>query len=383
MKDPSGESGPNSAPFAAAARQRRTGREVSIDWFEASVKNLGTIELFEFLAKCLGSSFGRGSCEVVRDDERAFDARGPFSMRVRADRVGQANRHGEVQPWSSVRLPGELCRIVGTDAVLALADAMTGAGEFKASRLDVALDDFDKSFSPRMFAKACVSGSLDDEHAELGAQVVTRVRGDNWEWARRKGGCFWLGGRMSARLLRVYDKDQESGGVIPSTRLELQSRDEFATDLVAKLRAARSRRGGIVEVFMGHLVGFVDLREPQGDRTHSQSWPRVGWWEQLVGSSAATGLARRDDSSVKVWIASMVRQCAGFLVVMLRAGGVNAGRWARAAFDSGSQEAVAAVLRRLLGPGLPELSPEHRIRLEQLERLNQKRAFGGRRMDGG
>lgn len=373
----------SAAPEAAAARPRRTGREVSIDWFEASVKHLSTIDLFAILERCLGSEFGRSAFEVLRDDAKAFDGRGPFGARVRADRVGQANRLGEVQPWSSVRLPGEVCRAVGTEAVLALADALTEAGEFKASRLDVALDDYDKSFSPRRFAEACVAGRLDDEHARLGEQVVTRVRADNWEWARRKGGCFWIGGRKSARLLRVYDKNRESDGVIPSTRLELQSRDEFATELVASLRAARSRPGGIVEVFMGHLVGFVDLREPQGDRSQSQAWPRVGWWEQLVGNPAAISLARREDSSVTAWVAAMVKQCAGFLVVMLRAGGVNAGRWARAAFDPGSQAAVAGVFRRLLGAGFPELSPEHRIRLEQLERLNQGRAFGNRKEEEG
>ena len=192
---------------------------------------------------------------------------------------------------------------------------MADAGAFKVSRVDMALDDFDKSFTPRMFAEACVAGSLDDEHAQLREQVVTRVRGDNWEWSRRKGGCFWLGGRSSARLLRVYDKDQESCGVIPSTRLELQSRNEFATNFVASLRAARSQPCGIVEVFMRHLVGFVDLREPQGDRSQSQTWPRLGWWEQVVGNPAAIGLAPLEDSSAEAWVAGMVRQFAGFLGV--------------------------------------------------------------------
>lgn len=371
-----------SAPEAAAARPRRTGRQVSVDWFEASVKHLETIDLFVLLARHLGPAFGRQGFEELRDDDRAFDARGPFGMRVRADRVGQANRHGEVQPWSSVRLPGELCRTVGTEAILALADAMADAGQWKVSRLDVALDDFDRSFSPRMFAKACVPGSLEDEHAHLGEQVVTRVRRRNWDWSRRDGGCFWLGGKKSPRLVRVYDKDEESGGVIPSTRLELQTRDEFGTQLAADLREARSREGGIVAAFLGHLVGFVDLRVPQGDRSQSQTWPRVAWWERLVGNPEAIGLARREDSSATAWVAAMVRQCVGFLVVMLRAGGVNAGRWARAAFDPPSQEAVVGVFRQLVGEVLPELSPEHRIRLEQLERLNQERTFGNLRSEG-
>jgi len=370
------------APEAAAARPRRTGRQVSVDWFEASVKHLETIDLFVLLARHLGPTFGRSGFEEIRDDARAYDGRGPFGMRVRADRVGQANRHGEVQPWSSVRLPGELCRTVGTDAVFALADAMADAGELKVSRLDVALDDFDKSFSPRMFAKACVPGSLDDENAQLGEQVVTRVRGDSWEWSRREGGCFWLGGRKSARLVRVYDKDRESGGLIPSTRLELQARDEFGTQLATELRAVRSKAGGIVDVFLGHLVGFVDLREPQGDRSQSQTWSRVAWWERLVGNAEAIGVAQREDTSATVWVAAMVRQCGGFLVVMLRAGGVNAGRWARSAFDPASQAAVVGVFRQMIGEVLPELSPEHRIRLEQLERLNQERAFGDGRGEG-
>ena len=40
-----------------------------------------------------------------------------------------------------MRIPGELCRALGTDRVLDLAEAMAGAGDLKVSRLDLALDD--------------------------------------------------------------------------------------------------------------------------------------------------------------------------------------------------------------------------------------------------
>jgi hypothetical protein len=300
--------------------RERKGREVSLDWFEASVKrsdpdgaevSVGLV--FVLLVKHFGDVCGRQMAEVLRDDARAFDARGPLALRVRADQVGQQDRHGNRRPWVGARLPGEFCRAFGTDRVLAFVDDLDQAGELKVSRVDVALDDFDKTITPRMFAEACVAGDLDDENALLGLRAVTRVKPGNWEWSRRLGGCFWLGGRRSARLLRVYDKDTESKGQIPSTRIELQQRDEFATALVQRLLEARSAGQGIAEMFLGHLVEFVDLREPSGPRSSSHKWPRLPWWRALVGDAKGISMPGRGDSEVWAW--------------SKRSAGSSVGRW--------------------------------------------------------
>lgn len=361
-----------SAPGDAAARPRRSGRQVSVDWCEASVRLLTVGNLFVLLAKHLGEDYGQDGFQVLRDDEARFDAMGPFGMRVRADLIGQVDRRGNREPWVGIRVPGEACRVVGTNAVLDLVEMMGLAGKLKVSRLDLALDDFDRSFSPRQFAEACVVGRLDDENARLGAGVVTRVRPDNWEWRRRYGGCFWLGGRQSQRLLRVYDKEKESGGAVPSVRVELQCRDEFATFLTRRLLDARWQKRPLAEVWGEHVVAFVDLREPEGHRSGSAGWRRVRWWRKLVGDAGAVATAQPDDSSIGQWMDAMQKQCGGFLRVLLLAEGVDEETFRGPVLNPDQLRRMVDVLRTALPVGEWRLSGEHRVRVKQLREARER-----------
>lgn len=371
------------APKGAADGRQRSGRQVSVDWCEVSAKVLTLGNLLELCAKHLGPQFGREGLTVLRDDHDRFHAIGPLAMRVTVDRVGQANRHGVREPWVGLRLPGELCQAVGTDNVLDLVEMMGPVGKVKVSRLDLALDDFDKTFSPRMFARACVDGALDDEHARIGPGAVTRVARGSWEWSRRKGGCFWLGGRKSARLLRVYDKDRESDGRVPSTRIELQSRDEFATELMRRLLEARWENRALAEVWAEHVVAFVDLREAHGSRSGSQKWRRVPWWEKVVGDVSGVATAVVDDSTVGQWWRAMQKQCEGFIGVALRAQGVTGERFRLAATDPEVAQCVVRAVQSMVGKGLKELSPEHGLRLGQLTRARERGEAFVRRVTGG
>jgi hypothetical protein len=364
---------PPSTGGAIASGEARSGRIVTIDWCEVSAKELEVDELFRLLEKHLGSPWGRVYAEVRRDDEKCFQAACALDVLVRADRRGQRNRDGLRQPWSGIRLSGKACQAVGTQRVMELVSAMGQFGALKVSRLDLAMDDFDKTFSPRQFAEACVDGRLDDESALLGPQVVSKVRGDSWEWSRRKGGCFWLGARKSARLLRVYDKDSESGGRVRSTRVELQCRDRFATELMARLHAVPRQGRSIAEIFAEHVVDFVDLRHANGHRSRSQKWERLSWWKTVVGDMKGVGTPGRDISQVRFWVEALSRQCAGFLAVMLRSVGVDAKRYALGLTDGKAAQRIASAVRLVVGRALPELTGDQEARLEQLLRQNGAR----------
>jgi hypothetical protein len=359
---------PQRATIPAEAARRWVGRSVSIDWLDLSSKNLDANGLLELAEFHFGKVFGRRGQTVLRDDELRYMAKGPLGMFLQADLIGSPNRFGEKEPWAALRLPGELCRAVGTGAVLDLVDAIAAAGGMNAARIDVALDDYEKTISPRQFAQACGLGRLDDESAELGPGVVTRVRRDNWEWSRRKGGCFWLGGRKSPRLLRVYDKDKESKGQIPSTRFELQSRDAFAVAMLDGLLAAHRAGEPIGGAFLARLVSFVDLREPCGSRSGSQKWQRIPWWKELTGDAMALPTLARDDSGVWEWIRAMDRQAGGYLAVRLKAEGLDGHALGVVAARSPAGAKLVRLLRSILGRADQALSPEHRVRLLQLQR---------------
>lgn len=362
---------------AGTGDEKPRGREVTVDWFEGSVKEIDVDVVFEVLEEHLGSVCRRAVAEVLRDDMKGFDAKGPLGLRVRADRVGQVDSNGRRRSWAGVRVPGELCRAVGTAKVLSMARALFKAGDYKVSRVDVALDDFGKTFTPRMFAEACVVGGLDDEEGVLSPRAVTRVRRDNWEWSRRKGGCFWMGSRHGARLLRVYDKDKESDGRIQSTRIELQSRDEFATALVYRMLEAFGNGDGIAGVFLEHLVEFIDLRAPQGPRSKSHKWPRLSWWQALVGDAKGIATPGRCDTDVWAWLDALRRQFGGALTVLLRAAGVDGRAFASATRNHEAARLVVAAVKALVGGSMPELSADHEMRLDQLVREQGNRGPGG------
>jgi hypothetical protein len=365
------------------AVQARTSREVRVDWCEFTVKGLKVEDVFGALVERFGVEFRRELFEVVRDDERRFDARGPLSMRVHADRVGQLDKCGRLRPWSGVKLPGAVCGQVGTAAVLRLLQQLgqpgtDGAGEaLKVSRLDLALDDFDRKVSPRQFAEACVLGRLDQERSRLRPEVITRVRRDNWEWSRRSGGCFWLGGRKGPRLLRVYDKQAESSGAIPSVRFELQCRNEFGTKMATDLVGAWEAGESLWPVWAAHVVGFVDLREANGHRSNSAKRRRLGWWQRLVGQSAAATIAAKDDSPFTQWEREMQKQCGGFLLVMLQAEGVDKHGFTQAIRDPEMARRVCSVMARCLGTRSWSLSGVHELRLRQaFEQLGMAKRLG-------
>ena len=360
-----------SEPGQAVATACGPACKVGIDWLEVSVKCVVPRVLIALIEESLGELYASKCWRVHRNDDTCFIAFGPEGSRMQGDRVGQENRHGSREPWSGVRLPGSACRVAGTTRLLGFLARLREFGRVKVSRLDLALDDYTYSFTPRCFAETVVSGGLDDEKGVLSAKAVTRVAPKNWDWSRRDGGCFWLGGRGSPRLLRVYDKGQESKGVIPALRVELQCRDSCATQLAGELLSAAERKVGLAEVFVKHLVSFIDLREPSGSRSKSSNWPRLPWWHEFVGSASKATLVQDDRSEAVAWFGRMCVQVRGFLWVALALFNLEPADIAKR-LPSGDCQAggrVAGALTRILGELVPRLSPEHLVRLRELRGL--------------
>lgn len=86
------------------------------------------------------------------------------------------------------------------------------------TRLDLAYDDFTKTFTPFDFNVFMCEGRISSE---------SRV----WSYiasAREKGGTFYLGKRGRDRMIRIYDKAYESDGKIDSIRYEFELKKEWS-----------------------------------------------------------------------------------------------------------------------------------------------------------
>ena len=346
--------------------------QVSIDWLEASIKDRNEARMHQILKNVFGPAFEHQAWSVHRMDKLRYRADGVDGARIEADKIGSVNRSGEAEPWVRVRLPGAACRSVGTESILQLLDVFDATGTLNVSRIDIAADDYSYSFLPRDFAEAAVGPDLSDENAILVPGVVTRVRRNSWDWKRTKGGCLWIGSKGSARLLRVYDKELESNGVIPAVRVELQLRDKQAMRFIRHWLTAHDRLAHLARIFAQHLISFVDFRTPpQGSgRSNSQTWPRQAWWERWVGDLSKASAAPDLRKPVELWVVANVRQSRGFLEVLMQNFGTSLNRLDQLrAGDPETCKALAEALDVVRGEGSVRLSPHHEARLAQMREV--------------
>lgn len=90
------------------------------------------------------------------------------------------------------------------------------------SRVDIALDDFDKKYKALDYCKFWTNG-----------RIVSRMRKANLimnSEGSGKGSTFYLGSRATGKLLRIYDKDIESEGELDCLRHEVELHGDYAKD---------------------------------------------------------------------------------------------------------------------------------------------------------
>lgn len=147
----------------------------------------------------------------------------------------------------------------------------------KASRLDLAFDDFSKTFSPRHFALWYLDGQISTNYRRF--QLVGSCSDD--------GGTFYLGDRGSGKILRIYDKAFESKGVIDSVRYEVELHSDYADSMMSYIRTGgdlsfSSYIGNFLRVVVRdnvrHMSGH-DLPSVFKNRAHAPSLP--AWTEFL------------------------------------------------------------------------------------------------------
>ena len=150
----------------------------------------------------------------------------------------------------------------------------------KATRVDLAFDDYDRTYEPVHVKEACTSveegGTAE---AVTHASKILFLEESEVNGGPTGPGTLYIGSKESRQRLRVYDKYFESDGAINSIRWELQTRDAAAD---GALRQLASSIGSWSETFASRLVSFVDFRDPEtGDRPTRRE--RSSWFAQLVG----------------------------------------------------------------------------------------------------
>ena len=95
----------------------------------------------------------------------------------------------------------------------------------KISRLDLAYDDYTKTFTPHDFLAWKVQERISTQCKVFGFMASEA----------KKGGTFYLGKRGKGRFLRIYDKEYESKGEIDAIRYEFELRQDWANTVVDRI----------------------------------------------------------------------------------------------------------------------------------------------------
>lgn len=124
----------------------------------------------------------------------------------------------------------------------------------KFTRIDLAFDDFQKVYTP-----------YDYLQFKLADRIKSKCK--SWSYiasAGKFGGTFYLGNRSNGRFLRIYDKDYESEGAIPSVRYELELKSDYANAAAAWMADQSSG-----DYFCDILKDMMVLIEPVSSSTES------------------------------------------------------------------------------------------------------------------
>lgn len=151
---------------------------------------------------------------------------------------------------------------------------------FKATRFDIALDDFSKSIT---FEQISEAGRVKNYTGFRNEPAVHHT----YRKGKIAGYTIVFGARDCDRLLRFYDKDFESKGKIKSNRLELELHDKLAEKAINDWLALEPEQFEETSpmVLAGMVVGAIDFIE-RDHRKNVARMPRLAWWvkfKEMVG----------------------------------------------------------------------------------------------------
>ena len=221
--------------------------------------------------------------------------------------------------WFSA--PGSFLACV-PDTVKSLFFKHLASFQPRITRLDLAVDDYDRILTP---------GFLDGA-AERG--MVPRYARTGLHKSRRAGLCgetFTAGGRRSPKYYRVYDKYIESGGRINSIRWELELHGRLATAAFYSMRDSGWADSLLIEDI---VMSNIDFRLPTPGRVAVDSRPLAGWWKAFIGASRRILMrASSPVQSVERSRRFLARQAATGLAILKRTSADFIGEVRRLAAD--------------------------------------------------
>lgn len=211
-----------------------------------------------------------------------------LGMAIKKGKMWQHHGFGAAGSFYTWNLPGDYndsgsVRISFNDEVLSrglptvrsrikFVRFLTETYGFKATRIDISIDDFDKGLKFDEIGEACENKNF------FGFKDYLPLGGYG------KPMTFQLGSRESARYIRIYDKNAESNGQIDAVRFELEAKRELAQAIQKFLMGIDLKRSDD-EIAMSLAfqasagINFVTSKQKNQERCET-----CHWWADWIRS---------------------------------------------------------------------------------------------------
>jgi Replication initiation factor len=177
-----------------------------------------------------------------------------------------------------VSLPAKvLRRLELLESIYFLAEFRKHLG-FKATRCDVALDDYTKQhLTYENLSRSIAAGNY------TGFKAHSSITNHDGGWT------FYLGSRQSDKMVRVYNKSVQSAGETDAYRIEIELKDYKAEYFFDTLCGAAEHSPEFVpQVMLETICGAVDFRDRDSDSNITRC-ERLQWWSNFLSYCLSTG----------------------------------------------------------------------------------------------
>lgn len=140
----------------------------------------------------------------------------------------------------------------------------------RVSRIDIPFDDYsykETGFTPRWYCDRYVDGS-----------IRTRMKKYRSMCSGTKGWTFYLGSRQNGKLLRIYDKNDESKGDQDCVRYEIELHTPYSDNLCKMILDNDSFSFGDL------LTSFVEVIDKNKCPSNKSMCPLLPAWEEWLKS---------------------------------------------------------------------------------------------------
>lgn len=252
---------------------------ILVDWFSGTTKLYNAVTLIQYLELDVGNFEPLSGFYGYR--ERLYFG----GISIHYDKRGEEESE---EQSVLLEMSGQGCRQFETSSTVGFGRLFSDVehGDFRINRVDIAYDDIDKLEGGRGLLDI---GKL--ARYTIHQRFVSKWQGGTVTDSFRTNGnnepmvhalTVQFGSNKSDIKLRIYDKEQERGGVgYHWVRAELVLRDERAAGFIHEL----AQGAPVGKLYGGLLRNY--LRFIRSDSTRRERCSTVGWWEQFLDGCEA------------------------------------------------------------------------------------------------